>query len=273
MPIHCSLQLRDATDEEFDFIDEAVMRCAYASQNHFGRLFDERVYENDMAARLKAEGFEIHTQVPIKVALGDFEKTYFLDLIVNQMPYELKAVGAFLPEHEAQALNYAMLQGIRRVKLVNLGGAKVRGRLLRNALSTAERHEPRIRKTGGRILTPHCERLTEHLKKLVKDWGTHLDSRLYNEALVHHFGGDLHCLHRADILADGQKLGTHLMQFYAPGHAFVTTSFSSHQPSYQKHLEILIDHASLDAIQWINLNRSCLEITTLVRKDRGMGTG
>jgi len=270
MPIHCSFQLRDVTDEEFDFIDEAVMRCAYSSQNHFGRFFDGRVYENDIAARLKAEGFEVYTQVPIKVRHGYFEKTYFLDLIVNQMLYELKAVGALLPEHEAQALNYAMLQGIRRVKLLNVGGQKVRGRLLRNALSQAGRHEPRIRKSGGRTLTPHCERLTEQLKELIKDWGTHLDGRLYNEALVHHFGGESHCLQRVDIFANGQKLGTHLMQFYAPGHAFVTTSFASSQPTYQRHLEILMDHASLEAIQWLNLNRSCLEITTLAREDRGM---
>ena len=270
MPIHCSLQLRDVTDEEFAFIDGAVMRCAYASQNHFGRLFDEKVYENDIAARLRNEGFEVHTQVPIKVAHGSFEKTYFLDLIVNQMLYELKAVGALQPEHDAQALNYAMLQGVHRVKVLNLGGPKVRGKLLRNALSTAERHEPRLRKAGWRMLTPQCERLLDHLKELVKDWGTHLNSRLYNEALVHHFGGEVHCLQRADIVANDQKLGTHLMQFYTTGHAFVTTSFSSAQPGYQKHLEVLIDCASIDAIQWLNLNRSCLEMTTMMRADRGM---
>ena len=89
MPIQCSLQLQDITDEDFSSIDEAVMRCAYASQNHFGRLFDERVYENDIAARLRREGFEVYTQVPIKVTHGDFEKIYVLDLIVNQMLYEV----------------------------------------------------------------------------------------------------------------------------------------------------------------------------------------
>ncbi|MCX6840126.1 MAG: hypothetical protein NTX35_20275 [Verrucomicrobia bacterium] len=43
MPIHRTLQLPSITDREFAEIDEVVMRCAYATQNHFGRLFDERI--------------------------------------------------------------------------------------------------------------------------------------------------------------------------------------------------------------------------------------
>jgi hypothetical protein len=54
---------------------------------------------------------------------------------------------------------------------------------------------------------------------------------------------------------------------FSPAHAFVVTAFSSHQPAYQKHLEVLLDHVALDGIQWINLNRSRLEVTTLERKN------
>lgn len=121
MPIHRTIELTDVTDTDFDLIDEAVMRCAFAAQNKFGRLFDERVYENDLAAKLRAEGFDVHTQVPVTVIHGSFEKTYRLDLVVNQMLYELKVLSALLDEHKAQALHYAMLQNIRRVKLINLG--------------------------------------------------------------------------------------------------------------------------------------------------------
>lgn len=49
MPIQPRLQLRSVSDQEFEQIDDAVMRCAYASQNHFGHLFDERIYENDVS--------------------------------------------------------------------------------------------------------------------------------------------------------------------------------------------------------------------------------
>ena len=272
MPIQRTLNLRSVTDAEFDLIDEAVMRCAYASQNKFGRLFDERIYENDVAARLRAEGFDVHTQVPVTVTHGTYAKTYYLDLIVNEMLYELKVAASLLKEHEAQALNYAMLQDIRRVKLINFGGEQVHGKLLRNAISESDRHMPTIRKSGFRVLTPECDKLIGHLKLLIKDWGTHLDSRLYSEALVAHFDGAGHCVQRVQVTAGKLNLGAHMIQVHSPRHAFTVTAFHSSQPGYQRHLEVLLQHVSLDGIQWINLNRSNLEVTTIQREDRGMGT-
>jgi len=264
MPIHRTIELQSISDSEFAEIDAAVMRCAYASRNHFGRLFDERIYENDIAARLRAEGFEVFTQVPVKLTHGSFEKSYYLDLVVNQMLYELKAVAALISEHSAQALHYAMLQDIRLVKLLNFGEDDVRGKLLKNALHGMSRHQPTQRKSGWHPLGANCEHLVSHLKELIRDWGTHLDCRLYEEALVHHFGGEAHCMHRAEIISGERILGTHPVQFHSPRHAFVVTGFSKDQERYRQHLRVLLAHApSLEAIQWINLNRSRLEITTM----------
>lgn len=99
MPIRSSLDLRSISDIEFQQIDDAVMRCSYASQNHFGHMFHERIYENDVAARLRSEGFEVHTQVPVYLTHEGFQKVYYLDLVVNQMLYELKATSRLIPEH------------------------------------------------------------------------------------------------------------------------------------------------------------------------------
>lgn len=274
MPIHRDLELTDVSDSDFNLIDEAVMRCAYAAQNKFGRLFDERVYENDMAAKLVSEGFAVHTQVPVKVTHGGFEKTYFLDLVVNQMLYELKVVSGLLDEHKAQALSYAMLQNIRRVKLINLGEPEVTGRLLRNAVPDAERFRPMLRNSGWRILTPQCERLVTHLRAIIKDWGTHLSSQLYNEALVHHFGGEGQCLQRIEIKANNVRLGTHLVQMHGPNLAFTVTALTRNQTPYREHLDALLAHTDLEAVQWINLNHSRIEITTVDRSGsvgRGIG--
>ena len=271
MPIHRTLELRSVSDAEFDVIDEAVMRCAYATQNKFGRLFDERVYENDLADRLRAEGFEVHTQVAVTVSHGSFEKTYYLDLIVNHMLYELKVVATLLDEHRAQGLNYAMLQNIRRVKLLNFGDIKVRGDIVRNAITEEGRHAPKLRKTGWRILTPSCERLFDHLKALIKDWGTHLSAQLYNEALIHHFGGEANCLQRHDIRTSTLKLGTHPVQMHSEHHAFTLSSLTKNRSAYHHHLTTLLEHTDLKAIQWINLNHSRVEITTLERETETRG--
>ncbi|MBX7211674.1 MAG: GxxExxY protein [Verrucomicrobiaceae bacterium] len=273
MPITPSLHIRDITDAEFTSIDEVVMRCAYACQNKFGRLFDERIYENDLAERLRAEGFTVHTQVPVTVTHGGFEKVYYLDLVVNDLIYELKVAAAFLPEHKAQALHYAMLQDVRRVKLLNFGGPKVRGDLQWNTLTTAERHRPRQRKTGWQPITPQCERLVGHIKDLIKDWGTHLSTDLYNEALIHFFGGEPHCLARHEVRAGDRVLGTHLIQHHAPDAGFIVTTLQREQAAFQLQLKNLLEHVSLQGLQWINLNRSRLEITTLQSNDRRMRAG
>jgi GxxExxY protein len=206
MPINLALKLKSISDHEFADIDEVVMKCAYASQNYFGRLFDERVYENDLAARLRAEGSAVHTQVPIVLCHAGFEKRYSMDLVVNDMLYELKAVDALTGEHDVQALNYAMLQNIRLVKVINFGEAKVRGKLLRNALVDGGRNHATCNRCEFVPLGRQCERLLRHLNNLLCDWGTHLSCRLYNEALVHEFGGDLNCLQRVELSAHGQIL-------------------------------------------------------------------
>jgi hypothetical protein len=64
MPITSQVRFRNLTPAEFDERDAVVMRCAYASQNALGRLCDERVYENDLAGRLRAEGFKASTSWP-----------------------------------------------------------------------------------------------------------------------------------------------------------------------------------------------------------------
>ena len=61
----------------FDVRDKIVMRCAYDAQNALGRLCDEKVYETDLTRRLRAVDLrKVHTQVPVRVVHGDFQKEY-----------------------------------------------------------------------------------------------------------------------------------------------------------------------------------------------------
>ena len=105
MPITPSLHLEPVSDDEFAIIDKAVMLCAYAVHNKFGRLYDERIYENDLAARLRVEGFDVQTQGPVLMTHGGFQKTYYLDLVVNHMLYELKVVATLTGDHDVTSLS------------------------------------------------------------------------------------------------------------------------------------------------------------------------
>jgi hypothetical protein len=48
MPIERSFHFQDLSQTAFDSLDSMVMRQAYVVQNKLGRLFDERIYENEM---------------------------------------------------------------------------------------------------------------------------------------------------------------------------------------------------------------------------------
>lgn len=268
MPIHRALNLPAVTDAEFARIDKAVMCHASDMQNRMGRLFDERIYENELAGRLRADGFEAHTQVPVQAVHGSFDKTYYLDLIVNGMIYELKVVESLHHSHKAQALHYAMLQGVRLVKLVNFGAGSIQGDLLRNLLDEADRHHPVLRNSGWKTVTPSCERLIDHLRSVLNDWGTHLSGSIYNEALIHHFGGESQCLKRVDVRSASSVLGSHLVQMHAPDAAFHLTTLSEGQTSYQLQLQHVFERIPVKVMQWINLNHARVEITTLSKPEK-----
>lgn len=263
MPITCSLKLSDLTKPEFDEIDRIVIRCAYASQNMLGRLHDEEVYRSDIALRLRAEGMKVHTETPINVSFGTFEKIYRCDLIAADALYELKAAAAFNGEHDMQALHYAMMLNVGHVKLLNLRPPKVQGRLQFNALSTADRHAIVWDETKWRPLSTHCGELKQHARNIITDWGAYLDSRLYNEALLHFMGGEQECTRRVPVIRDGYDLGTRRLQFHASGIFFVVTAMTADTAAFESHLRKLMNHTESRGVQWLNLNHRCIQFLTL----------
>src|SRR5438552_16009596 len=106
MPITSSLSPGPIRQQEFAQLDYLVMRHAFECQNQLGRLCDELIYQNDLAARLQAAGLPVRTEVPITVTFRDFTKTYSLDLVVADAGiYELKTTHSLIGVHEAQLLN------------------------------------------------------------------------------------------------------------------------------------------------------------------------
>ncbi len=271
MPIRCPLQLRPLADEAFEAIDRLVMACSYASQNALGRLCDERVYENDVALRLRSQGVsEVHTQVAVTLTHGSFSKTYRLDLVAAEMIYELKTVTAFAPEHEAQVINYAALTGTDRVKLLNFRSEKVMGRLLRSPLWRVDRRQVTVTKDRWQPLSAECPHLVARMTPLLADWGAFLEARLFEEALVHFSGGDAQCVRRLPVTRDGIELGTHRVACHTADVGFVVTAFSEGVSAYEVQLRRLLDCLPLRGLQWINLNHAELQLITLTN-GKGMG--
>lgn len=263
MPITCPITIRNLTQDEFDDRDRIVMDCAYASQNALGRLCDEHVYENDLALRLRTEGMKnVHTQVPVTVTHDGFEKLYRLDLVAKDALYELKTVAGFVSTHDAQALHYAMLADVNHAKLISFRTAKVQGRLRFNAMTSSQRRQLTWHETEWRPLSSECSTLYERLRHLLQDWGSYLETNLYEEALIHFLGGEAKVMRRVPVVRDGFELGSHALNSHAAGLCFIVTCLTE-PAAHRPHLRRLLTLTGMEAIQWFNLNRGVVECVTI----------
>ena len=119
-------------EEESNAKCDAIRQIAYDLHVYLGTGYLEKVYENGLAHRLSKAGFNVQTQVPIKVCdedgyvLGD----YIVDMLVDGIVIELKAVSALQNAHIAQTINYLSAMKIDYGMLINFGSAKFESRKL-----------------------------------------------------------------------------------------------------------------------------------------------
>jgi GxxExxY protein len=264
MAIHCPVTLACLSAAEFEAIDYRVMGHAYASQNELGRLCDECAYEADLQARLLADGFRsVQTQVPVTVTHRDFSKTYRLDLVADHALCELKTDTVLVGEHEAQLFHYLFLLGIQRGKLLNFRPLKVQGKIIATSLTHAERCRFTVINSQWIDLTSGCAVLRQTIIDLLQDWGAFLDFSLYQEALIHFFGGASNVERQVNLHRHRLDLGRQRMFIHAPGVAFRITAYTESLNHIETHLRRLLALTGLKAIQWINLNHARIEFTTI----------
>ena len=129
------------TEEESKVKCDAIRQIAYELHVYLGTGYLEKVYENGLAHRLSKAGFNVQTQVPIKVCdedgyvIGD----YIVDMLVDGIVIELKAVSALQNAHIAQTINYLSAMKIDYGMLINFGSPKFESRkLARPRLSPPE---------------------------------------------------------------------------------------------------------------------------------------
>ena len=129
------------TEEESNAKCDAIRQIAYKLHVYLGTGYLEKVYENGLAHRLSKAGFNVQTQVPITVCdedgyvLGD----YIVDMLVDGIVIELKAVSALQNAHIAQTINYLSAMKVDYGMLINFGSFKFESRkLARPRLSPPE---------------------------------------------------------------------------------------------------------------------------------------
>jgi GxxExxY protein len=254
------------SQQDFARLDYEVMRHAFECQNKLGRLCDEVIYQNDLAARLQAAGFTAHKEIPVTVTHRDFAKTYALDLVVAEgCIYELKTVRELPGEHEAQLLNYLFLCGAAHGKLINFRPPQVQSRYVNTTLTHAVRRQFEIKMEDWQERDQTEQVFRENLVGLLQDWGGWLDLALYTEALIHFAGGKDRVVLRVPLTRGEVRLGTQRWFLLNPETAFWVTGLTEGTADYEQHLRALLGLTPLRTIQWVNLARQHVRLASLTR--------
>jgi GxxExxY protein len=267
MPMKCSLAVRPISQQQFATLDYQVMRHAFDSQNELGRLCDEIIYQNDLAARLDAaELGPIRKEVPIQVTHASFSKTYYLDLVVGDaVIYEFKTAVCLTPEHDAQLLHYLLLHGAHHGKLLNFRPPQVESKFINTGLTPERRNTLEFDTHRWHEAEPVSRTLREIMVGLLEDWGGFLELPLYVEALTHFLGGEGKVVQKVPLFRNGIRLGDQPMYLAGQDIAFRLTAITEAVEPYERQLRSLLQHSALRALQWINLNRHRIDFVTLAK--------
>jgi hypothetical protein len=176
---------------------------------------------------------------------------------------EGKAAERLVAAHRTQALNYLLLAGLQHGRLVNFRTERLQHEFVSTTLTLEERRRFRVVDQEW-VETNRASRVLK-LKtiELLRDWGAFLDVNLYREALVHFLGGRSSVCKSVEIFSGAKSIGTQSLSMLDSDTAFAFTTKQRQVGFMRDHLERLLRHTSLKAIQWINLNHHLVEFTTL----------
>jgi len=108
---------------KYQEITDRIICSFYNVYNGLGYGFLEKVYGNALLIELECCDLSVTPQSEIEVFYRNrIVGKYYADLVIeNKIIVELKAVKTFLPEHEAQLLNYLKATDIEVGLLLNFG--------------------------------------------------------------------------------------------------------------------------------------------------------
>ena len=251
---------------EFAEFDYRLMAMAFAIHNEFGRFCHESVYQAAFLDACRDAKLSAETEVRISVSHGAFCKHYFVDLVVAEGAlYELKTVERFAPEHRAQILTYIMLLGLNHGKLINWRMPSVQSEFVSTSLTPKTRREFEIDTGRWDASHPSASSVLETTRALMADWGAFLNIEIYRDAIIELVTGNPAQADRVDIAHGSRIVGHQPLHLVTPETALVVSA-STAPTGFEKHLERLLNHTTLDSMLWINLNQHDIACTTLNNK-------
>lgn len=210
MPIEIQSGIRVIGEEEFHSLSRRVLRLAFDVHNDFGRFLDEELCKRELATRCLDAGISpVQREVRVRLASGDFQKDYFMDLLLaDGLMVEAKATELLAPAHHGQALNYLLLAGMQHGLLIDFRTSRVEHRFASTHLTLARRRQFQIDASRWKADDPEAAWLHDHMLRLLNDWGAFLEVILYRDAIIHFLGGLAAVCSPVEIINGAATLGT-----------------------------------------------------------------
>lgn len=259
MPIKPTIATRRISPEEFKHLAYDVMEQVYAIHNDFGRFFDERIYKQELAARMNS----VELEIAVDVIHQSFSKRYFADALVHRAGlFEFKAAEAIHDRHVGQTINYLLLFDLPHAKVINIRPGKVESRFVNCHQQLTDLRLPVVDDSDFDKSIAGAGPFRDTLDSLVADWGAGLELSLYVDAVTHFAGGEETAVQ--DVLVAGSKgpLGTQRMRLIAPDVAFHISGVAEPE-DFAKHTHRLLKHTKLKAIHWANITSSKITYVTI----------
>ena len=250
MPIVVHAEIRRPSQDEFGAISYDVMHHLFAIHNEFGRFLREEIYKRELAARRSG----LQLEVPIEVSFGNFAKRYEMDVLADHAAvFELKAVEALAPIHEAQLLNYLLLAELPHGKLVNMRPDVIEHRFVNTSLRLADRRQFTVIDDEVDAI-PELRRIKDLFLELIRDWGTGLELSLYTEAMTELLGGEERVIQEIEILSGSRVTGTQKVHLALSDTLFkITSSDEQSRHRFAEHARRFLKHTRLQRLLWINV--------------------
>lgn len=263
MPVAGIEDFRIYNQDEFGVIAYEVIGHSFQIHNRWGRLFDEEIYQHELAQRL---GNRAEKEVCIEAHFADFCKTYFIDLLVDQGGiFELKTVDRLTDEHRAQLLNYLLLTGSRHGKLINFRPERIEHEFVNTSLSYFDRTNFEVDDSWWDSSLERSSEFRSFVEELVRDWGSGLDLQLYTDAVVHFLGGEEKVLRDIEIISNGNRIGRKKGHYAAKDTLFKFTALSDSLESFESHTQRFLAQTNLQHLYWINITLRQVTFKTLSR--------
>ncbi|MFC1830027.1 GxxExxY protein [Thermodesulfobacteriota bacterium] len=265
MPVKCNVRIKPVSEDEFHLLDYKMMEIVFSIHKDLGRLYDEKIYQNELAYRCEKIGFEsVETEVPIQVSYNNFTKNYYVDLLINKsVIYELKTVTALTGKHQKQTLNYLLLMGMQYGKLVNMRPESVQYRFVSTNLNPEKRYKFAVDIDGWKDLDEDSIWLRKLIISLLSEWGAFLDTNLFYDAIKHFRGGEENVVESVEIVNDSRVLGAQKAHLLNSKIAFKISAVTKSESYYEKHIHKFLKYTNLIAIQWINFNYNNIRFKTI----------